>query len=226
MNRVELAAALEAYAPATTDEAASLERIRRFLEAPADPFARANPEGHITASAVIARPDASEFLLIHHRKLSRWLQPGGHTEASDASTFEAALREASEETGISHFETPLGEAIFDVDVHAIPAHKKDPAHSHFDVRYLLTSTERAHAARAEDPDRPMRWVSLEAAEALGVDPSLARALGKANAVLRSLPPLPAGLDHQRQTPASRERRPEAGDKGRGEGGDSMVVVKP
>jgi 8-oxo-dGTP pyrophosphatase MutT (NUDIX family) len=185
MNRLDLAAALESYVPATPDEAASLARILRFLQEPADPFARDNPEGHITASAVIARPDASEFLLVHHRKLSRWLQPGGHTEASDASAFEAALREAREETGISRFESPLGEAIFDVDVHAIPAHKKDPAHSHFDVRYLLTSTEgaREHAAQAEDPDRPMRWVSLEAAHALGVDASLARALRKARATL-------------------------------------------
>jgi 8-oxo-dGTP pyrophosphatase MutT (NUDIX family) len=212
VNRSDLLAALEGYAPANSEEVESLARIRRFLEAPPDPFARDNPEGHVTASAVIARPDASEFLLVHHRKLSRWLQPGGHTEASDPSAFEAALREAREETGISRFETPLGEAIFDVDVHAIPAHKKDPAHSHFDVRFLLTSTERAHAARAEDPDRPMRWVSLEAAEALGVDPSLARALGKARRLLSRDAPL--------------HPRPPAGGEGRGEGGDSLVVEEP
>ena len=53
---------------------------------------RANPKGHVTASAVIARPDASEFLLVHHRKLARWLQPGGHTESSDASAFDAEGR--------------------------------------------------------------------------------------------------------------------------------------
>ncbi len=200
MNRDDLLAALEGHAAATEEEVASLVRILRFLQAPADPFARDNPAGHITASAVIARPDASEFLLIHHRKLSRWLQPGGHTEASDASAFDAALREAREETGISVFATPLGRTVFDVDVHAIPAHKRDPAHSHFDVRFLLTSTEGApeHATRAEDPDRPMRWLSLDAAHALGLDPSLARALGKAHALLGSRPPLPAGLDHQRQ----------------------------
>src|SRR4029077_12960746 len=84
----------------------------------------------------------------------------------------------------------LDRTIFDVDVHAIPAHKRDPAHSHFDVRFLLTSTEGApeHATRAEDPDRPMRWVSLDAAHAMGVDPSLARALGKARRVLALVPP--------------------------------------
>ena len=222
MNRADLLAALEGHAAATEEEAASLVRILRFLQAPADPFARENPAGHITASAVIARPDGSEFLLVHHRKLSRWLQPGGHTEASDASAFDAALREAREETGIVRFDAPLGRTVFDVDVHAIPPHKKDPAHSHFDVRFLLASTEGApeHAARAEDPDRPMRWVTLDAAHALSLDPSLARALGKAQALLGSRPPLPAGvsspspagLDHQRQAPDRRESRPEAGGK--------------
>jgi 8-oxo-dGTP pyrophosphatase MutT (NUDIX family) len=191
VNLADLLAALEGHTAATEEEVASLVRILRFLQEPADPFARANPKGHVTASAVIARPDASEFLLVHHRKLARWLQPGGHTESSDASAFDAALREAREETGISRFDTPLGRTILDVDVHAIPAHKSDPAHSHFDIRYLLTSTEAArdHAASAEDPDRPMRWVSLEGARALKVDPSLTRALAKAHAMLSSLAPV-------------------------------------
>jgi 8-oxo-dGTP pyrophosphatase MutT (NUDIX family) len=191
VNLADLLAALEGHTAATEEEVASLVRILRFLQEPADPFARANPKGHVTASAVIGRPDGSEFLLVHHRKLARWLQPGGHTESSDASAFDAALREAREETGISRFDTPLGRAILDVDVHAIPAHRSDPAHSHFDIRYLLTSTEAArdHAASAEDPDRPMRWVSLEGARALNVDPSLTRALAKAHAMLSSLAPV-------------------------------------
>jgi len=191
VNLADLLAALEGHTAATEEEVASLVRILRFLQEPADPFARANPKGHVTASAVIGRPDGSEFLLVHHRKLARWLQPGGHTESSDASAFDAALREAREETGISRFDTPLGRTILDVDVHAIPAHRREPAHSHFDIRYLLTSTEAArdHAASAEDPDRPMRWVSLEGARALNVDPSLTRALAKAHAMLSSLAPV-------------------------------------
>jgi len=192
MDRSVLLAALEGYAPATPEESESLARIRRLLESPADPFARANPVGHVTASAIVARPDGSEFLLIHHRKLGRWLQPGGHTEESDASAFDAALREAREETGIGVFDRPMGAEILDVDVHAIPAHKRDPAHSHFDVRYLLTSSASGHAALAEDPDRPMRWVSIEQGRAMGLDASLERALEKAR-VLLSRPPLPAGL---------------------------------
>ena len=121
MNRGDLRATLESYDARDPGEAASLAHIRRFLDSPADPFARDNPEGHITGSAIVARPDGAAFLLIHHRKLGRWLQPGGHTEESDGSVFDTALREAREETGIARFEAPLERAIFDVDVHPIPA---------------------------------------------------------------------------------------------------------
>ncbi|MEX1245000.1 MAG: NUDIX domain-containing protein [Thermoanaerobaculia bacterium] len=183
MNRADLARALARHTAADARETESLAWIRRFVAAPADPFARENPEGHVTASAVVARPDGSAFLVVFHRKLSRWLQPGGHTEKEDASAFDTALREAREETGIARFDAPLGETIFDVDVHAIPAHGRDPAHHHFDVRFLLTAAGEPDPGAAEDPSRPMRWMSFEETHAAGVDPSLARALEKARAVL-------------------------------------------
>ena len=183
MNRADLSRALEEHAASDPRESESLSRIRRFLASAEDPFARENPQGHITASAVVARPDGSAFLVVFHRKLSRWLQPGGHTEEEDASAFDAALRETREETGLAELQTPLGQTIFDVDVHAIPARRRDPAHDHFDVRFLVTATGEPDPGAAEDPSRPMRWVSLEEARAAGADPSLARALEKAHAIL-------------------------------------------
>jgi len=179
MNREALRDALSAYAAAGPEEAESLARIRRFLEAPGDPFDRRNPEGHVTGSAVVARPNGSGFLLVWHRKLSRWLQPGGHTEEADPSVFSTALREAAEETGIGSFEAPLGPDILDVDVHAIPAHGQDAAHSHFDLRFLLTTAADGDPAASEDPTRPMRWMTPAQAFSAGVDASLARALDKA-----------------------------------------------
>jgi 8-oxo-dGTP pyrophosphatase MutT (NUDIX family) len=183
VNREALLNALSGHAPADAREAESLSWMRRFVEAPEDPFARENPVGHITASAVVARPGGEAFLLVFHRKLSRWLQPGGHVEHADASAFEAALREAREETGIREFEAPLAETILDVDVHAIPARKSEPEHHHFDVRFLLTTEGAIDLAATDDPTRPIEWRSREDALAAGVDASLRRALEKARVVL-------------------------------------------
>ena len=64
MNRDALLVALAGYAAEGTQEAESLARIRRFVAAPAIRFRRDNPEGHVTGSAVVARPDGSAFLLV------------------------------------------------------------------------------------------------------------------------------------------------------------------
>jgi 8-oxo-dGTP pyrophosphatase MutT (NUDIX family) len=185
MDRAALSAALAAYVPDGDAESASLARLRAFVAGPDDPFDRATREGHVTGSAVVARPDGSAFLLVLHRKLSRWLQPGGHTEEADASVFDTALREAREETGIARLEAPFGRTILDVDVHAIPARGKDAAHSHFDVRFLFVTRDEVCPEASEDPTRPLRWASLQDAVALGVDASLERALWKARARLVS-----------------------------------------
>ena len=176
-----LIAMLAYYAAADAEEEASLLRLLRFLSLSPDPFGRGNAEGHITGSAVVGRPDGSAFLLVHHRKLGRWLQPGGHTDASDADVLATALREAREETGVSGLE-PAGGQPFDVDVHPIPARPGEPAHFHFDLRFLVTTSETALVAQAEEI-AGARWFTLEEALEAGIDTSLARALSKATKIL-------------------------------------------
>ncbi len=173
---------LENHVPADEGERASFERIRTLLSTAADPFTRAETD-HITASAVVARPSGEAFLLIHHRRLDRWLQPGGHVEPDDASVFETARREAREETGVAALDAPFGPRVLDVDVHPIPSSADRPAHVHFDLRYLLTTPEESLAFQAEEV-LGAAWFSLEQALAAGVDDSLARALRKATAALR------------------------------------------
>jgi 8-oxo-dGTP pyrophosphatase MutT (NUDIX family) len=170
-RRADLLDSLAAYRPENPREAASLERLRAFLDR-ADPFRRGDPDGHVTASAIVTRPSGDEFLLVSHPRLGGWLQPGGHVEPGDACVFETALREVREETGIERFETPLEDAILDLDVHAIPAFGPEPAHVHYDVRFLLTTREDALAAGAE-------WFPFEAIPRLDRDGSLERAVRKA-----------------------------------------------
>ena len=175
-RHADLLAALAAYRPEDAGEAGFLARFRAFLDRP-DPFRRGDPDGHVTASAIVARPSDDAILLVSHRKLGGWLQPGGHVEPEDGSVFETALREVREETGIERFESPDDGAILDLDVHAIPAFGDEPAHVHYDVRYLLTSEDgKAPAAGAA-------WFARDAIRGVDRDGSLERAVRKAIARL-------------------------------------------
>lgn len=72
------------------------------------------------------------MLLIHHGRLGRWLQPGGHIEADDATVEDAARREIGEETGITDLRR-VGSGILRIDAHPIPPRGEEPAHTHIDL---------------------------------------------------------------------------------------------
>jgi 8-oxo-dGTP pyrophosphatase MutT (NUDIX family) len=129
--------------------------------------------GHVTASAFVVDRTHSRLLLIHHGKLRTWLQPGGHIDPGE-SVLTAAIREVEEETGVVGI--PLLDGIFDVDVHAIPPSGDRPAHSHFDVRFLLE----AQSEELADSDEVLgvRWVPLPEVPDLVSDRSVLRAAGK------------------------------------------------
>ncbi len=101
------------------------EPTEAFIDSHPDCFERSCQVGHITGSAWIVNRAGDRVLLTHHRKLGRWLQPGGHSDG-DPDTLEVALREAREESGLDV--RALDEAIFDLDVHLIPARGHEPAH--------------------------------------------------------------------------------------------------
>ena len=93
--------------------------------------------GHLTGSAWLVSGDGQRAALMHHRKLGRWLQPGGHADG-DADLAAVAKREAGEETGLTDLE--LSTEIFDLDRHEIPARGQEPAHWHYDMRFVVRAT--------------------------------------------------------------------------------------
>jgi 8-oxo-dGTP pyrophosphatase MutT (NUDIX family) len=105
-----------------------------FLDEAERPFDREHQSGHFTGSAWLVSADGENVLLTHHRKLNRWLQLGGHADG-DADLAAVALREAHEESGLSHLR--VEQDIFDVDRHWIPERKSEPGHWHYDVRYVV-----------------------------------------------------------------------------------------
>jgi 8-oxo-dGTP pyrophosphatase MutT (NUDIX family) len=177
-RRAALLEALHRYRAGDDVERTSLARIIAFVERTPAPFDRATPEGHITGSAIVMSGSGERFFVLHHRKLDRWLQPGGHSDPGDASTLATAMREALEETGLSDLTPGNDGEIIDVDTHDIPAREEEPGHVHYDIRYLLITGGAATTYNADEA-ADARWATLAELDALDVDASLRRALLKA-----------------------------------------------
>ncbi|CAM5476845.1 hypothetical protein STAFG_6211 [Streptomyces afghaniensis 772] len=111
--------------------------------------------GHITASALVIDQEAGRVLLTLHRKLRMWLQMGGHCEPGDSSLAAAALREATEESGVSGLSLLPGGPVR-LDRHPIPP----PCYCHFDVQYaVLAPPDAAHVISDESLD--VRWFGYD-----------------------------------------------------------------
>jgi 8-oxo-dGTP pyrophosphatase MutT (NUDIX family) len=171
MHRRPLLETLERYLRRHPGDEDRVDRIRRFVRRHEDCLSRSCVEGHVTGSAWVVSPDRCRVLLVHHRKLGRWLQPGGHADGHPL-LHEVALREAREETSLEDLEIvepvpfdvdpvpfDVDPVPFDVDVHPIPARDGEPAHLHHDIRYLVVARGDAEP-RTSQESHAVRWFSL------------------------------------------------------------------
>jgi 8-oxo-dGTP pyrophosphatase MutT (NUDIX family) len=173
--RERLTRQLEAYAGRHPDEVDVVERFADLLDARARCFERdCWRPGHITGSVWLVNDAGTHVLLTHHRKLGSWLQLGGHSDG-DANTLRVATREAEEESGLSV--RPVSESIFDLDVHAIPARRRDPAHLHFDVRFAMRTVS-GETFRISDESHDLAWVDIERLDQYTRDRSILRMADK------------------------------------------------
>jgi 8-oxo-dGTP pyrophosphatase MutT (NUDIX family) len=137
----------------------SLDRLPRPFDEEADPV-------HVTGSAVVVGRRGTVLHL--HKRLHRWMQPGGHLDPEEAP-WDAALRESEEETGLVLAHPTEGPRLIHLDVHDAAR-----GHTHLDFRYLLLAPD-------EDPAPPpgespeARWYSWDEARAVA-DDALAGAL--------------------------------------------------
>jgi 8-oxo-dGTP pyrophosphatase MutT (NUDIX family) len=144
--REQVKTILDRYASAFDVPEERYALLRRQIANGDDIHSRRTFPGHVTTSAFILDPRGERILLIHHRSLDRWLQPGGHYEAPEDLAV-SALREALEETGmeglvVDAWHRASGLPI-DVDSHRIPARPErgEPEHWHHDIRYLVRAEE-------------------------------------------------------------------------------------
>ena len=159
------------YSPSFSEEAGAVAQFSDFLQSHPSVFERSHVQGHFTGSAWLVSADGERVLLMHHRKLNRWLQPGGHADG-DTDLARVALREAWEETGVTGL--CVEGRIFDMDRHRIPARANEPEHWHYDVRYVVRAgADDRYTINEESQALAWRPV-VEVADDAGFDTSLRR----------------------------------------------------
>src|SRR6266498_947774 len=178
---VDAGALLSSYRPRGEAELRATEKVRALVRTVADPWLRSLPL-HLTASALVVHPDSGKVLLRWHERQQAWLQVGGHADPGESDPLAVALREAGEETGLADL-TPWPDAsVRQVVIVPVPAGRGEPAHEHADVRFVLAPGS-PDAARAENPDAPLRWLSLPEARAATAEANLRDMLSRVERLL-------------------------------------------
>ena len=141
--RARVRADVAARVPVDAREAASIRQFLTTFDALDDPFSRDAGPVHVTGSGIVV--GRRGVVLLKHRRLGVWLQPGGHVDPGE-TPWDAARREAEEETGLTVAFAELRDdgtpPLAHVDVH--PGGK---GHTHLDLRYLLDGVD-------AEPDPP------------------------------------------------------------------------
>lgn len=143
--------------------------ILRWIDEHPDALDRACVAGHLTGSALVLDAEGRRVALLRHRKLGRWLQPGGHADG-EANLASTALREATEEIGIDGLRVAV--PAIDLDVHRVEPPGEAP-HLHLDVRYLVVAPSGARL-QGNHESTGLRWVDPADLDAYGVDDGLRR----------------------------------------------------
>lgn len=159
---------LAGYRPLGETEEADVARMRHLAESEADPWLRSLPL-HFTSSALIVHPASGRVLLRWHQRQRRWLQVGGHGDPGETDPLAIALREAQEESGLSDLAPWPDASLRHLVVCQVAPGKGEPAHEHADLRYFL-ATEHPDTVRPENPESPLRWLSIaEARDLVGAN---------------------------------------------------------
>lgn len=162
---------------ASPEEEKSRELILTLLEFTDAPFSRDQfRPGHITCTAVVLHPNGYQVLLMHHHRHRRWLLPGGHIEESDVTLSDAARREAIEETDVRIQAASLTR-LAGMDVHGIPARKREPFHLHHDLIFAFTAESEEFGITEEAPQ--VAWCGIEEFARYQLPPSITRAAERA-----------------------------------------------
>lgn len=164
---------LERYEPYNEQEARDRALLLRALREEADVFTRENDRMHMTASAWVTNEAHDGVLMAYHNIYDSWAWLGGHADGEE-DLLAAALREASEESGIRA--VPVSRDIFSLEIlHVAPHVKRGKfvcAHLHLNATYLLEADDQAPIRCKPDENSAVRWLDVSEVLAAVSEPAM------------------------------------------------------
>lgn len=163
---------IAAYEPVNEQDRRDKELILRFIADNDDAFCRENQIAHMTASAWVVNPARDKVLMVYHRIFDSWSWTGGHADG-ERNLLAVALREVSEETGISRLKS-VTEDIFSLEILTVDGHEKRgqyvPSHLHMNVTYLIEADDTQALKICPDENSGVRWFTPDDALKASTEP--------------------------------------------------------
>ena len=152
------------YSPANEQEAQDKKVILSYIKQfPSNVLLRENEIAHITSSGFIMNKTLDKALLVHHNIRNVWAWTGGHADG-DEDLLHVALKEAVEETGVSHIH-PLTDHIASIDILPVFGHVKKShyvnAHLHLSIAYILIADENSELFIRPEENSGVEWFPVD-----------------------------------------------------------------
>ena len=178
------------YVPFNEQERRDKALILDYLASHDKAFTREDRIAHMTASAWVVNPTRDRVLMVYHKIYDSWSWTGGHADG-ETDLLSVALREVTEETGVTHVRPVSGE-IFSLETLTVDGHEKRgqyvPSHLHLNVTYLLEADDAEALRICEDENKGVAWFSLEDALRAATEPwFVKRIYTKLNEKLKTIP---------------------------------------
>jgi 8-oxo-dGTP pyrophosphatase MutT (NUDIX family) len=152
------------------------QAVLAFVHGRTDACLRECVPGHVTASALVLDDTGTRVLLTLHPRLGRWVQLGGHCDDDDSDIVAAALREATEESGVTGLR--IVPELAAIHVHPVTCSLGVPTR-HLDLQFVAHAPPGAQIAISDESD-DLQWWPANALPA-GTDHALAYLVARATA---------------------------------------------